>query len=129
VVTADVLVSFRNRQLPTVERVLASLEADMSKVEDELWLENIVYGYLQDYIQNLGSQQLRWFLIFVTASDMLPIDTKLSVTFNGLQGLTRRPTAMTCTNQLMLSREYINAGELASELDQVIGAGLHFDSV
>ena len=78
-----------------------------------------VLGYLKMFISNLNHQDLRNFLRFVTGSSVI-IDKKISVTFNNLSGLARRPISHTCSCTLELSITYLMYSEFASEFLMVL---------
>lgn len=75
--------------------------------------EECVYGFLVQYIGNLRRDGVRDFLRFVTGSSALVND--INIYFNGLEGLSRRPMAGTCSCTLdfqyfywFFSRVYYN---------------------
>lgn len=78
-----------------------------------------VLGYLKTFIGNLNHQDLRNFLRFVTGSSVF-IDKKISVTFNSLSGLARRPISHTCSCTLELSVTYLTYREFAKEFLTVL---------
>ena len=78
-----------------------------------------VLGYLRTFIGNLNHQDLRNFLRFVTGSSVV-IDKKVSVTFNSLSGLARRPISHTCSCTLELSMTYLTCPDFAEEFLTVL---------
>ena len=67
--------------------------------------EERVYGYLLTLISGLRSDELRSFLRFVSGSSVL-VSNKITLSFNSLAGLARRPISHTCTYWLELSIAY-----------------------
>ena len=78
-----------------------------------------VLGYLRTFIGNLNHQDLRNFLRFVTGSSVV-IDKKISVTFNSLSGLARRPISHTCSCTFELSVTYLTYPDFAEEFLTVL---------
>lgn len=81
--------------------------------------EERVWQYLRQFIGNLTIQQLRSFLRFVTGSFVISV-YDISVTFNKLEGLARRPISHTCTSTLELSTSYCSLIEFTEEFLSVI---------
>ncbi len=73
-----------------------------------------VLVYLRQFIGNMGLDDLRVFLRFVTGSSVCSC-MKISIGFNTLTGTLRRPIAHTCAPSLILSSTYPNYQEFASE--------------
>ncbi len=72
--------------------------------------EERVYGYLVCMIGNVNINEGRNFLRFVTGSSVC--STKgITISFNTLSGLARRPIAHTCDCMLELSSTYLNYDE------------------
>ncbi len=67
--------------------------------------EERIHGYLKSLIGNLSNIDLRNFVRFVTGSSVL-LNNKITVSFNSLGGLARRPIAHTCSYILELSTTY-----------------------
>lgn len=78
-----------------------------------------VLGYLKTFIGNLEQTDLRNFLRFVTGSSV-KIGKEITVTFNKLSGLARRPVSHTCNNVLELSVIYETYPEFAHEFLSVL---------
>ena len=68
-----------------------------------------VYHYLEQYIGNMNADEVYMFLRFVTGSSVLT--SSITVVFNNLSGLARRPIAHTCSCMLELSSSYTTYGE------------------
>ena len=83
--------------------------------------QSMVYGYLQQYIKNLRTKELGYFLRFITGSSALVVD-EIKITFNGLSGLSRRPIAHTCSSTLELSTAYETFMDFNKELDNVLSS-------
>ncbi len=84
-------------------KVLNMLENEEGKTTNE---ERIL-GYLRQFIASLSREDLRLFLRFCTGSTVCTAGLDLSVSFNALEGLARRPIAHTCEPSLELSVNYI----------------------
>lgn len=85
----------------TPQMVLAILD----EPEEVNMCQARVFGYLQQYIGNMKKDELRRFLRFTTGSSVL-IASRISVTFNNLDGLARRPIAHTCGCVIELPATY-----------------------
>lgn len=85
--------------------------------------QSVVYGYLRKYVGNMKNSEVRDFLRFVTGSSALIVD-EISVTFNGLSGLSRRPVAHTCTPMLELPTTYETLVEFSQEFDALLSSEL-----
>ncbi len=77
--------------------------------------EERIHGYLKSLIGNLSNIDLRNFVRFVTGSSVL-LNNKITVSFNSLGGLARRPIAHTCSYILELSTTYQTYQEFAKEM-------------
>ena len=75
----------------TPEKVLAILAEPILQNEAQAR----VFSYLQQFIGNMKSGELRRFLRFTTGSSAL-LTKQISVTFNSTSGIGRRPIAHTC---------------------------------
>jgi len=75
----------------TPDKVLAILEEPFLQNEAQAR----VFGYLQQFIGNMKSDELRRFLRFTTGSSAL-MAKQISITFNSTTGAARRPIAHTC---------------------------------
>ena len=84
-------------------------------------LQSSIYGYLLQYIGNMQPHDVRKFLRFVTGSSALIVD-KISITFNGLSGVARRPIAHTCSCVLELPVSYSTYIEFSCEFDQILSS-------
>ena len=72
--------------------------ADMNPAEDR------VFGFLLSFIGNMKQNELRLFLRFVTGSSVL-LAKQITVSFNNLTGLARRPISHTCDCNIELTSE------------------------
>ena len=68
-------------------------------------------------------EEVGLFLRFVTGSSVA-IGKDISITFNNLSGLGRRPIAHTCSCLLELSVNYSTSIEFAAEFKQVLSSDL-----
>lgn len=78
-----------------------------------------VFGYLLTFIGNMKRDKLSDFLRFVTGSSVL-VAKYISISFNSLSGLSRRPISHTCSNTLELPTTYFTYPEFAQELLAVL---------
>ena len=78
-----------------------------------------VLGYLKTFIGNLTQRDLRNFLRFVTGSSVI-LDKRISVTFNSLSGLARRPISHTCSCTLELPVTYLTYLVFAEEFLMIL---------
>ena len=78
-----------------------------------------VFGYLTTFIGDMKQQELSSFIRFVTGNSVL-IAKEITVTFNNLSGLARRPTSNTCTSTLHLPFTYGSYQEFANEFFTVL---------
>ena len=81
--------------------------------KEEVWL------YLRRLIGNMTNDELRTFLRFVTGSFVISISS-ITISFNNLDGLARRPIAHTCTGTLELSTTYNTFLEFEGEFRAVL---------
>ena len=80
--------------------------------------EERVYSYFTCMIGNMNVIEGRNFLRFVTGSSVCST-TGISVTFNSLSGLGRRPIAHTCDCIIQLSSTYLNYDEFYYEFSSI----------
>ena len=80
-----------------------------------------VFGYLQQYVANMKPDEVQNFLRFVTGSAVC-MKSKITVSFNGLEGLARRPLAHTCSCDLELPCSYTTYLDFASEFTTVLSS-------
>ncbi len=85
-----------------------------------------VLGYLFQYIGNMNFDELRSFLRFVTGSGVC-LDRSITVTFNNLSGLARRPIAHTCDCTLELSVDYRTSLEFIAEFQHILQSDYAWD--
>ena len=76
--------------------------------------EERIYGYLVCMIGNMNVNEDRNFLCFVTGSSVCS-STGITITFNSLSGLGRRPIAHTCDYVLELPSTYMNYDDFYNE--------------
>ncbi len=84
--------------------------------------EERVFGYLQQYIGNMNTEEVRLFFRFVTGSSVC-LSTKITVSFNGLSGVARRPLAHTCGCELELPYTYTSYLDFTHEFTTVLSEG------
>ena len=99
----------------TPKKVIAKIvEPDiMNKNEDR------IFGYLVQLIGNMKPEELRRFLRFITGSSVL-IARFIMVTFNRLDGLSRRPITHTCTCTIELPSTYKSYIDFEEEFQSII---------
>ena len=76
--------------------------------------EDKVFKFLRTYITNLKVEELRRFLRFVTGSSVLT-SMNITIIFNNLSGVGRRPLVHTCDCTLELSKSYSSYPEFEHE--------------
>lgn len=90
------------------------IEPDMANSSQER-----VFSYLQQYIGNMRFEEIQRFLRFVSGSSVCS-SSDITVAFNSLSGLGRRPISHTCDSTLELSTEYISYLDFAGEFDSIL---------
>ena len=83
--------------------------------------EDRVFNYLKTFIGNMKQEELHRFLRYVTGSSVI-INSNITVVFNSLNGLARRPISHTCDCTLELSRSYSSYMEFEDEFSKVLGS-------
>ena len=78
-----------------------------------------IQKHLTLYLKNADSQHLCAFLRFCTGSDLF-LEKRITISFNQLQGLQRRPVAHTCGCVLELSVHYDSYPDFSSEINKVL---------
>ena len=73
-----------------------------------------IFSYLQQFVGNLQDDEVWTFLHFSTGSAVCSSST-ITVSFNNLDGLARRPISHTCTNSLELASTYRSYVEFKTE--------------
>ena len=81
--------------------------------------EQRVFTYLTSFIGNVSQEELTCFLRFVTGSSSLTAN-KISVSFNNMSGIGRRPISHTCSCVLELSTNYLSYLDFSNEFQQVL---------
>ena len=105
------------------EALTASPEKVLEQVQEPTFAspdEERVFGYLQQYVGGMKVDEVKRFVRFVTGSSVLT-GSNISITFNAVTGLARRPFAHTCSSQLELSYNYGTYLEFASEFAALLG--------
>ena len=104
-------------QKPTPERVAAVIASDKDDLTAE---EDRTMYFLKEFVATLDSDSVMAFLIFVTGSMYQP--DKITVTFNKLTGIQRRPVSHTCSNVLELPTSYHSCQDFRREFKQVLSS-------
>ena len=81
--------------------------------------EQRVFSYLTSFIGNSAQEELKCFLRFVTGSSSVTAN-KITVSFNNLSGVARRPISHTCGCFLKLSTDYLSYIDFANEFDYIL---------
>ena len=115
--------SFSVDQLYSLYLSLNATPAKVLSVIDEPFQENDcqsrVFGYLRQYIGDMKMDEVRRFLRFATGSSVL-IAEHITISFNGLNGLARRPIAQTCSCTLELPSTYQSFLEFKQEFTAIL---------
>lgn len=92
--------------------------------------ESKVFNFLTTFIGNCKPNELRSFLRFVTGSAVI-IDKAITIEFNSISGLARRPISHTCSCMLELSTSYGSYLEFEKEFLNILSTETAFvmDSV
>lgn len=98
----------------TTKKVLEKIKCDCMNCA-----EKRVFGYLITMIGNMGVNDVRNFLRFTTGSSVC-VAKSITVCFNAISGLGRRPFANTCTYNLQLPVSYLNYHDFFSEWSAIL---------
>lgn len=129
-VTEGLICDLYNHLAPNVSKVLRILNPNHTDDISQRIMEEKVVMFLEAWLASLGTLQLKDLLIFWTASNIILPGCSLNLEFNSNRGLTRRPTSMTCTNTLTLSRFYMNQQEFENDMQVIFTKEAHiFDSL
>lgn len=99
----------------TPEKVLSILDEPLEENSSQAR----IFAYLQQYVGNMKNEEARRFLRYTTGSSVLT-GRNISVSFNGLSGLARRPIAHTCGYELELPSTYVNYMEFEKEFNAIL---------
>ena len=80
-----------------------------------------VFDYLIRFIRNMKQEELQRFLQFVTGSSIM-LAKSITVHFNSLQGIARRPISHTCSCILEISTSYMSFLEFEQEFSLVLAS-------
>ena len=107
-------------------KLYSSLTASPAKVVDMLVepvaanpAQERVFGYLVQYIGSMKISEVQRFLRFVTGSSVC-LTGGITIEFNGVSGLGRRPFGHTCPNTLEISSNYSTYLDFATEFNCVL---------
>lgn len=98
-----------------------SVLALMDEPKDMNPAEQRIYNYLVSFVSSLKDDELRMFMRFVTGSSAM-VAKPISLTFNHLTGLARRPISHTCGCSLELSLAYSTFPEFELEFSRVLSS-------
>ena len=104
----------------TPEKVLSILEEPVGGNPCEMR----TFCYLRQYIGNMRKEDVPRFLRFSTGSSVI-ISNTITITFNGLSGLSRRPIAHTCSSTLELPSTYFSYLDFEQEFNSVLADDEH----
>ena len=99
----------------TAEKVLEILEEPIFENK----YQSRVFRYLQQFIGDMKRDEIRRFLRFTTGSSVL-FGSKISVNFNTLSGIARRPIAHTCSCILELPSTYLTYLDFEQEFKCIL---------
>ena len=122
---SGILRPVRENLLKDLENLSEKLEPTTKKVVKMLKCkpandaERLVLSYLKRFVKGLENNQLKRFLIFTTASDLMVCD-HLNISFIKTDGLSRRPIAHTCGPCLELPISYQSFPELREEFSSIL---------
>ena len=83
--------------------------------------QELSWTYLRKFIGNCSGDDLRYFLRFTTGSYVITV-SHITVTFNTLHGLARRPIAHTCSATLDLSSTFSTYLEFSQEFRAILNS-------
>ena len=98
----------------TPAKVVEIMESDASNEA-----EDRIMGYVEQFVGNLTQDAVRKFLRFTTGSSVC-LAQKITVTFNNVDGLARRPISHTCNCVLELSTSYVTYPEFVLEFEMIL---------
>ena len=104
---------------PTARKVIHLLKGEPTNDA-----ERSCFDHLKRYIRSLPCNLLHIFLQFLTGSDMIAVE-HIQISFNQLDGLSRRPVARTCVPLLELPSTYQSYNELAEEFGNLLPTVVH----
>lgn len=100
----------------------ASPQRVLEKIQEPIFKntnERRVFNYLLQYVGEMKVEEVKKFLRYVTGSTVL-IKENLTISFNALSGLARRPIAHTCSYILELSHTYPTYVEFEQEFSSIL---------
>ena len=107
------LVSLYNEKKPNAKKVVKLLDAHPNTDAERACLDHLK-RFIRSIEGNIGT-----FLQFTTGSNVLVCD-KISISFNKLEGLGRRPVAHTCTPTLEIPSTYQSYNELSEDFSNLL---------
>ena len=117
--------TFSVEELFTLYKALNATTASVLTMLKEPEYMNVaqerLFSYLTTYIGNMKSDELRLFLRFVTGSSVV-VAQHISIFFNLLSGVARRPISHTCDCSLQLSIDYSTFPEFEQEFSKVLSS-------
>ncbi len=125
-ITKEECVFWSKKSVENLYELYTSLLTSPVKVLDmiiEPWFANMneerVFGYLQQFIGNMAFEVVQKFLRFVTGASVAVCPT-ITIQFNSLSGLARRPIAHTCASVLELSGSYETYVDFVTEFEKIL---------
>ena len=86
--------------------------------------QECAWAYLQQFVGDMGVNELRSFLRFVTGSFVISVDS-ITVIFNASDGAGRRPQTRTCSATLEVPTTYSTFQEFVSEFRTILSLPSH----
>ena len=105
----------------------ANPEKTLEKIQEPFFNnrnEQRVFMYLQQYIGEMKTDEVKRFLRFITGSSVLT-NEDINISFNALTGIARRPIAHTCSSLLELPYTYNTYLEFVSEFSTLLNNEEH----
>jgi hypothetical protein len=114
-ISVEEFLTLYNSMSVSVEKVLNLLVEPtfLNKAEEDVWI------YLRKCIGNMSVDELRRFLRFATGGVVICVK-QITIIFNKVHGLARRPIGHTCSSTLELSTTYSTLVEFEHELKAVL---------
>ena len=112
--TRQSLADLYESKRPTSRKIIKLLEAE---TQSECQKQSL--DHLKRYVRSLEGKALERFLHFLTGSDVITCE-QVTVEFNSLDGLQRRPVVHTCGPMLELPTTYDSYTDLAEEFTNIM---------
>lgn len=117
---------WKSKSIDEISQIFCDLTVSAAKICELLVLpatehanEERVYGYFTTMIGNMGTDELRSLVRFITGSSVCS-SKDILVTFNSVSGLARCPSAHTCDSTIELSSTYMNYEEFYADFQAIL---------